>query len=107
MTDLQKRLSEVFGYTGGKWWVRSLGPHWNNAKLEHLEICYTPDTECICETVYEKQDALLITKAPEMLEKIWLYLEWRDIKKNFFLSLYQEIHGEEISWKELKRKVEG
>jgi len=98
MTDLQKRLSEVFGYTGGKWERGSCSIVINKANI----IVNTIGNE-------DRANAILISKAPEMLDMLWEHLPWRDIKfaKRFFLSLYQEIHGEEISWEELKNKIEG
>lgn len=60
-------------FTKAPWRVHNRGKHWNNSTLEHLEICFGDDGECICDTVYEEANAHLIATAPEMydvLEKL-------------------------------------
>ena len=53
-------------FTQGEWRVVATGAHWNNPKLQNLQICYSDDGECVCDTVYEKVDAHLISAAPDM-----------------------------------------
>lgn len=57
-----------FKGTPGPWLVNEIGQHWNNKELAHLEITYGEDGECICDTVYQREDANLISAAPELLE---------------------------------------
>lgn len=64
-------------YTQGKfkdgtkgWKVNKLGRHWNNKDLEHLEVVWSDDNECVCDTVYSEVDAKLISAAPEMFEAL-------------------------------------
>lgn len=60
-------MSEFKG-TPGPWKVNAIGQHWNNESLVHLEVNFGFDGECICDTVYQREDANLIASAPEMLE---------------------------------------
>ena len=57
-----------FKGTPGPWVVNEIGQHWNNKALTHLEITFGEDGECICDTVYQREDANLIAAAPELLE---------------------------------------
>lgn len=57
-------------FTPGPWSIRRAGPHWNNPELCNIEINYGTDTECVCDTVYEMEDARLIAKSPAMYEFI-------------------------------------
>lgn len=59
-------MSTETKFTKGEWRVVSTGKHRNNENLENLQICYSDIGECICDTVYEEQDAHLIAAAPEM-----------------------------------------
>lgn len=59
-----------FKGTPGPWLVNEIGQHWNNKALTHLEITYGEDGECICDTVYQREDAKLIAAAPELLEAL-------------------------------------
>lgn len=59
-----------FKGTPGPWVVNEIGQHWNNKALTHLEITYGEDGECICDTVYQREDANLIAAAPELLEAL-------------------------------------
>lgn len=59
-----------FKGTPGPWGVNEIGQHWNNKALTHLEITYGEDGECICDTVYQREDASLIAAAPELLEAL-------------------------------------
>ena len=59
-----------FKGTPGPWVVNEIGQHWNNKELAHLEITYGEDGECICDTVYQREDAKLIAAAPELLEAL-------------------------------------
>lgn len=52
--------------TPGPWSIRCTGPHWNNPNLANIEINYGEDTECVCDTVYEMNDAHLITAAHDL-----------------------------------------
>ena len=52
------------------WKVNKLGQHWNNKDLEHIEIVWSDDEECVCDTVYSEADAKLISAAPEMFEAL-------------------------------------
>ena len=59
-----------FKGTPGPWAVNEIGQHWNNKALTHLEITFGEDGECICDTVYQREDANLIAAAPELLEAL-------------------------------------
>lgn len=59
-----------FQGTPGPWVVNEIGQHWNNKALAHLEITFGEDGECICDTVYQREDANLIAAAPELLEAL-------------------------------------
>ena len=59
-----------FKGTPGPWVVNEIGQHWNNKALSHLEITFGEDGECICDTVYQREDANLISAAPELLEAL-------------------------------------
>lgn len=61
---------EKFKGTPGPWVVNEIGQHWNNKALAHLEITFGEDGECICDTVYQREDANLIAAAPELLEAL-------------------------------------
>jgi len=52
------------------WKVNKLGKHWNNNSLEHIQIVYNDDAECICDTVYDESDANIISAAPDMYEAL-------------------------------------
>jgi len=52
------------------WKVNKLGLHYNNPDLEHIEIIWSDDTECVCDTVYKEDDAKLIAAAPELLDAL-------------------------------------
>lgn len=63
-------------FTQGEWRVVPTGAHWNNPELQNLQICYSDVGECVCDTVYEKADAHLISAAPDMyraLQKVMSY----------------------------------
>lgn len=59
-----------FKGTPGPWRVNTIGEHWNNPALVHLEVTYGTDGECVCDTVYRREDADLIASAPELLEAL-------------------------------------
>lgn len=59
-----------FKGTPGPWSVNEKGQHWNNKSLTHLEVIFGEDGECICDTVYQRQDADLIAAAPELLSAL-------------------------------------
>lgn len=59
-----------FKGTPGPWRVNTIGEHWNNPALVHLEVTYGTDGECVCDTVYRREDADLIAAAPELLEAL-------------------------------------
>lgn len=59
-----------FKGTPGPWRVNTIGKHWNNPALVHLEVTFGTDGECICDTVYRREDADLIATAPELLEAL-------------------------------------
>jgi hypothetical protein len=59
-----------FKGTKGKWKAFNQGPHWNNPVIDNWEIHWSEDGECVVDHVYDKYDALLISKAPEMLEML-------------------------------------
>lgn len=63
------KMNEFKG-TPGPWSVNEIGQHWNNKSLTHLEITFGEDGECICDTVYQREDANLIAAAPELLEAL-------------------------------------
>lgn len=72
---------KIFKGTPGPWVVNEIGQHWNNKALTHLEITFGEDGECICDTVYQREDANLIAAAPELLEalqetihEVWYWL---------------------------------
>lgn len=62
-------MSEFKG-TSGEWKAVNVGKHWNNKEIDNIQIQYGNDSECISDHVYCKYDALLISKAPEMLEML-------------------------------------
>lgn len=64
-----------FKGTPGPWVVNEMGQHWNNKALVHLEITFGEDGECICDTVYQREDANLIAAAPELLEALQCIIE--------------------------------
>lgn len=59
-----------FKGTPGPWKVLTLGPHWNNDSLEHVQVTYGYYGECICDTVYDINDANLIAAAPDLLDAL-------------------------------------
>lgn len=61
---------QEFKGTPGPWCVNTIGKHWNNPALVHLEVTFGTDGECICDTVYRREDADLIAAAPELLESL-------------------------------------
>lgn len=61
-------MSSEFKGTPGPWSVNEIGQHWNNKTLTHLEVNFGEDGECICDTVYRREDANLIASAPRLLE---------------------------------------
>lgn len=61
---------QEFKGTPGPWRVNTIGKHWNNPALVHLEVTFGTDGECICDTVYRREDADLIAAAPELLEAL-------------------------------------
>lgn len=68
-------------HTPGPWSWTDTGKHWNNDELLNLrvncgEINHGEVGECICDTVYEKADAQLISAAPELLQVAFKCLEW-------------------------------
>lgn len=67
-------MSEFKG-TPGPWKVNTIGKHWNNQSLTHIEVTFGMDGECVCDTVYEMADANLIAAAPELLEAIQHIME--------------------------------
>lgn len=62
-------MSEFKG-TPGPWKVKTIGLHWNNKSLTHIEVTFGMEGECVCDTVYEMADANLIAAAPELLEAL-------------------------------------
>lgn len=64
-----------FKGTPGPWHVNTIGKHWNNPALVHLEVTFGTDGECICDTVYRHEDADLIAAAPELLEALTVTLD--------------------------------
>lgn len=62
-------MSEFKG-TPGPWKVNAIGKHWNNESLVHLEVTFGFEGECICDTVYQREDANLIAAAPDLLEAL-------------------------------------
>lgn len=83
-----------FKGTKGGWKAVNRGNHWNNKKIDNIQIQYGNDEECISDHVYCKYDALLISKAPEMLEmlhKIENILTYDTIEPNS--PLQEEIYN--------------
>ena len=62
-------MSEFKG-TPGPWKVNTIGQHWNNKSLTHIEVTFGMEGERVCDTVYEMADANLIAAAPELLEAL-------------------------------------
>jgi hypothetical protein len=56
-----------FKGTNGKWRAVNNGPHWNNRAIDNWVIEWSLDNELVSDHVYDPFDALLISKAPEML----------------------------------------
>lgn len=63
-------MENEFKGTKGPWKVNVIGQHWNNPSLTHLEVTFGDDGECVCDTVYQMDDAQLISAAPELLEAL-------------------------------------
>jgi hypothetical protein len=82
------------GTTG--WKVNRLGQHWNNQELEHLEVVWSDETECICDTVYDIEDAKLIAAAPEMYEALKALLKCYE-EKGQLLSFNVDIARQAIN----------
>jgi hypothetical protein len=59
-----------FKGTKGKWRAVNNGPHWNNKAIDNWVIEWSEDGELVSDHVYDPYDALLISKAPEMLEML-------------------------------------
>lgn len=59
-----------FKGTKGNWKSVNCGKHWNNQNIDNIQIQYGEQGECISDHVYCEYDALLISKAPEMLEML-------------------------------------
>lgn len=72
--DMQALEQEIYRLdaerTQQTWSVHSTGPHSNNPKLENLQIVYGVDTECICDTVYKREDADYIVAMPMAVDLI-------------------------------------
>lgn len=54
-------------HTPGPWHVLNHGPHYNNPRIDHLEIAWSKDGELVTELVYGKANADLIAAAPDLL----------------------------------------
>lgn len=76
-----------FKGTKGKWEAVNCGKHWNNTAIDNIQIQYGNDGECVSDHVYCEYDALLISKAPEMLE---LLIQLRDTE-DFGVSEWRQI----------------
>lgn len=59
-----------FKGTKGKWKAINNGPHWNNRAIDNWVIEFSEYGEVVSDHVYNEYDALLISKAPEMLEML-------------------------------------
>ncbi|MFJ5981927.1 hypothetical protein ACIQCX_13535 [Enterobacter cancerogenus] len=57
-------------HTPPPWSVNVIGKHWNNKSLTHIEVTFGQDGECICDTVYNQDDANLIAAAPDLLNAL-------------------------------------
>lgn len=64
-----------FKGTPGPWKVNTIGQHWNNKSLTHIEVTFGFEGECVCDTVYEMANANLIAAAPELLEALQLIIK--------------------------------
>ncbi len=56
------------GHTG--WKTNDLGSIPRNSGFGRLEVIWSQSQECVCDNVYEEDDAKLIAHAPTMLEGI-------------------------------------
>ena len=72
-------MENEFKGTKGPWKVNVIGQHWNNPSLTHLEVTFGDDGECVCDTVYQMDDAQLISAAPELLEALQIICFFEDI----------------------------
>jgi len=54
-------------HTPGPWHVLNHGPHYNNPRIDHLEIAWTEHGELVTELVYGKENADLISASPDLL----------------------------------------
>ena len=60
-----------FKGTKGPWWAVNSSEYWNShPDLGYWEVHFSKDGECVAGDVGKKYDALLISKAPEMLEML-------------------------------------
>ena len=80
-------------HTPGPWKAVDAGKHWNNPTLTNIEIHYSEDGECIADTVYEMDDALLIAAAPELLVACREVAEWLDLLKQNYPDMAGLIRG--------------
>lgn len=97
-----------FKGTPGPWRVNTIGEHWNNPALVHLEVTFGTDGECICDTVYRREDADLIAAAPELLEALWeLVSEYESIVTHEFGSSVLDVDPDYIRAKAAIAKALG
>jgi len=85
---------EQFKGTKGKWKAVNNGPHWNNKAIDNWEIHWSEDGECVVDHVYDQYDALLISKAPEMLEML-----------KYFIGILEHTDGYQEDIKEAKQLI--
>lgn len=88
-----------FKGTPGPWKVNTIGKHWNNQSLTHIEVTFGIDGGCVCDTVYEMADANLIAAAPELLEAIQDMLSgWQYIRQT-----HGDLYG--VGWDRAEQKA--
>lgn len=73
---VEQEVIVKFRGTPGPWKVITTGKHWNNSDLENIQVQFGYAGECICDTVYVREDANLISAAPDLLNALINLIEY-------------------------------